>query len=77
MKRIVLIVLSFLPVLALSGCGKTEGSDTQVPTGKVRYAALGANVRGLDPGDIGDVTSSSVASQGYECLYQYHFLKRP
>ena len=31
----------------------------------------------MDPMDIGDTTSSSVASQIFECLYQYHYLKRP
>ena len=34
-------------------------------------------MRGLDPGDIGDTTSSTVASQIFDCLYQYHYLKRP
>lgn len=43
----------------------------------VLYSALAAKVRGLDPGDIGDTTSSLVASQIFECLYQYHYLKRP
>ncbi|MBL7106500.1 MAG: hypothetical protein ISS77_02680 [Phycisphaerae bacterium] len=43
----------------------------------VLYSALAAKVRGLDPGDIGDTTSSVVASQIFECLYQYHYLKRP
>jgi len=59
----------------------TAGCDnlTTVSDGNeaVLYSALAANVRGLDPGDIGDTTSSSVASQIFECLYQYHYLKRP
>jgi len=77
MKKLAFLLLAFFPILAISGCGKSEGQSIEVPAGKIRYAAMGANVRGFDPGDIGDVTSSAVASQSYECLYQYHFLKRP
>jgi ABC-type transport system substrate-binding protein len=64
--------------LQLPGCrGKDAEKSLDVPGQKIRYSALGAKVRGLDPCDISDVTSSSIASQGYECLLQYHFLKRP
>ncbi len=64
-------------MVLIAGCGKNTSSSIDGVGKKIRYGALGAKVRGLDPGDIGDVTSSSVASQCYECLYQYHFLKRP
>ncbi|MDP8236070.1 MAG: ABC transporter substrate-binding protein [Candidatus Erginobacter occultus] len=43
----------------------------------VRRAALGAKIRGLDPQDIGDTTSSSVAGQIFETLYTYAYLERP
>lgn len=43
----------------------------------VRRAALGAKVRGLDPQDIGDTTSSSVGAQIFETLYTYSYLERP
>ena len=59
------------------GCGGSEPGEPNNSGLKVRYVALGAKIRGLDPGDIGDTTSSSVASQCYETLYQYHYLKRP
>ncbi len=73
-----IITILTLSTILLSGCGREENTQT-TDTGdkKIIHAALGAKVRGLDPGDIGDVTSSVVASHCYETLYQYHFLKRP
>ncbi|MHC4220785.1 MAG: ABC transporter substrate-binding protein [Planctomycetota bacterium] len=60
--------------LCFVGCDNSpKPADDEV----VLYTALAAKVRALDPGDIGDTTSSSVASQIFECLYQYHYLKRP
>jgi len=67
-----------LALVFLCGCGgrdeATEGNEAGL---KVRYVAASSKTRGLDPGDIGDVTSSMIASQMYETLYQYHYLKRP
>lgn len=64
-----------LTLLAIGGCGKSpNGQDANE---NVLRAAIPAKVRGLDPGDIGDTTSSTVASQIFDCLYQYHYLKRP
>lgn len=62
-------------VIITAGCDRTPSGagNGQV----VLNSALTAKVRGLDPGDIGDTTSSFVASQIFECLYQYHYLKRP
>ena len=75
MKNLLILVLASLPIVLLAGCG---GEDQDPGSGKiVRYLSLGAKVRGMDPMDIGDTTSSSVASQIFECLYQYHYLKRP
>ena len=62
--------------LALAGCDSTNNNDSP-PNQVVRYGAISAKVRGLDPMDIGDTTSSGVASNFYECLFQYHYLKRP
>jgi ABC-type transport system substrate-binding protein len=68
----ILIILTLLPIC---GCGKSpSGQDGNEI---VLRAAIPAKVRGLDPGDIGDTTSSTVASQIFDCLYQYHYLKRP
>ena len=72
---LVLALLAACLVMSLSCEGDLEGG---ADNGKmVRYLALAAKVRGMDPMDIGDTTSSSVASQIFECLYQYHYLKRP
>jgi oligopeptide transport system substrate-binding protein len=62
-------------VMTVGVCGKGGGGED--PNEMVLYSALGAKVRALDPGDIGDTTSSAVGSQFFECLYQYHYLKRP
>ena len=43
----------------------------------VRRAALGAKIRGLDPQDMGDTTSSSVGAKIFETLYTYAYLERP
>jgi len=43
----------------------------------VLYSSLPAKVRSMDSGDIGDTISAAVGGQFFECLYQYHFLKRP
>ena len=77
MRNPVILVVAALVigVVGLTGCGG-EGQD-QDSDKVVRYLSLSAKVRGMDPMDIGDTTSSSVASQIFECLYQYHYLKRP
>ncbi|GAB4108016.1 MAG: ABC transporter substrate-binding protein [Phycisphaeraceae bacterium] len=66
------LVLSMLP-----GCGGQGDADTVDENAVVTYGAISAKVRGMDPMDIGDTTSSGIASNIYDCLYQYHYLKRP
>jgi len=62
----------------MAGCSKNEdAASDNSPELKVRYVALSSKVRSMDPGDIGDVTSSTMAANIYETLYQYHYLKRP
>jgi len=68
-------ILFTIILLIVSGCDGP--SSVEEPNEMVLYSALASKVRGLDPGDIGDVTSSTVASQFFECLYQYHYLIRP
>ncbi len=76
-QRLLILLLLFLVlgVFLLAGCGREQ--EDQSSAKMIRYMALGSKVRGLDPMDIGDVTSSAIASQAMECLYQYHYLKRP
>ncbi len=68
-----LVILLFLTFV--SGC--RHSADKPDPNDSVLYSTHSAKIRGLDPGDIGDTTSSLIASQIFECLYQYHYLKRP
>jgi ABC-type transport system substrate-binding protein len=65
----------FLAILLIAGC--RYSAEKPDPNDTVLYSSHGAKVRGLDPGDIGDTTSTTIASQIIECLYQYHYLKRP
>lgn len=41
------------------------------------YVAYASNVRGLDPASINDTTSSGVAGNIFECLYNYRYGVRP
>jgi ABC-type transport system substrate-binding protein len=47
------------------------------PDENVLFSALSSKIRSLDPADISDTTSTIAASQIFETLYQYHYLKRP
>ena len=73
-KKILLITL-IMAALTIIGCRNSEPKED--PNEMVLRHVLPAKISSFDPGNINDTTSSSVASQIYECLYQYHFLKRP
>jgi ABC-type transport system substrate-binding protein len=38
---------------------------------------LRSKIQTLDPSDVGDTQSDGVCKEFFECLYQYHYLKRP
>ncbi len=69
----ILLLAAFLsvPFYYQGGSGGGEGGVM------VRRAALGAKIRGLDPQDMGDTTSSSVGAKIFETLYTYAYLERP
>ncbi len=69
--------LALTPVSDGVSTSSTPTGAQDAPGGMVRYGMLNSKVRGLDPMDVGDTTSSGVASNFYESLYQYHYLKRP
>jgi oligopeptide transport system substrate-binding protein len=71
--RVVLAVLMCCVLWGGFACRRRgeEGDKVSV------YAAILSKVRGMDPGDIGDTTSSKVVGNFFECLYQYDYLKRP
>jgi ABC-type transport system substrate-binding protein len=64
-------------LLALSGCGESGSGGAPTDGQLTTYGAISSKVRGMDPMDIGDTTSSAMASNIFDCLYQYHYLKRP
>ena len=73
LRRLVIIAFFILPVLW--GCGRDEpvgGSDEMV-----LYNRLRLKLNTLDPMNCRDVSSHAVASELFECLYEYHYLKRP
>ncbi len=65
--------------LMLLAHGAGCSNDPYPPPGdkKIIYSVLGEDPHGLDPVQTGDTLSAGVASQIYESLYEYHFLKRP
>lgn len=65
----------FTAVLFIAGCDR-QPSDAN-SNDIVLQHRLNAKVQTLDPADIGDVISDAVAEEIFECLYQYHYLKRP
>lgn len=70
-----LFFLLVICLLFIVGCDRAPvaSDDNEV----VLYSTLPGKVRTLDSGDIGDESSGIVGGQIFECLYQYHFLKRP
>ena len=67
-----------LTVLLGTPFGGCDSSSSEKDSGEmVLRHALFTKLKGLDPGDMRDVYSRTVASQICETLYQYHFLKRP
>lgn len=85
----IVAIATLAGTLVSFGCGKSNTPTTTAPatsapatsqssaSEKIIESVLGAKYRGLDPMTVSDTTSSAVASQGYECLYTYHYLKRP
>lgn len=69
----IILLAAFLsvPFYYRGGSGVDEGQVM------IRRSALGAKIRGLDPQDIGDTTSSTVGAKIFETLYTYAYLERP
>ncbi len=73
-SRIVLTGAFFL-LLCMSGCERKGASGRADEI--VHNQRLRSQVQTLDPGNIGDTASSAVGEEFFECLYGYHYLKRP
>lgn len=79
MKTLHTIQLIIICLMGMhAGCGQEAPPPSSSPEGLVvRYSTLSSKIRGLDPMDIGDTTSSAIGGNIFDCLYQYHYLKRP
>ncbi|MHC4926611.1 MAG: ABC transporter substrate-binding protein, partial [Planctomycetota bacterium] len=63
-------LLSFL-------CGCERKASSVHHNEIIHNQRLRSQVQTLDPADIGDTASSGVGEEFFECLYGYHYLKRP
>lgn len=70
-------VLIIIAVIFFAGCRDKSSAGNNDGREMVSFSAIGTKVGILDPGNIGDQAAASVATQMFECLYDYHYLKRP
>ena len=61
--------------LFMPGCSRKDGEDDA--SQNVWRRPLFTKIQTLDSGNLSDVYSLGVASNIYETLYDYHYLKRP
>lgn len=61
--------------VVIAGCDRSPKAPKH--TNNLLQHRLRAKVQSLDPANIGDTVSHGVASEIFECLYDYHYLKRP
>jgi ABC-type transport system substrate-binding protein len=78
MQKVKWIFFGYLALVALVIVGIAV-SFAVVPTRDPHslYTAYGSNIKTLDPGNIGDTTSSSIAGNVFETLYNYDYQARP
>jgi oligopeptide transport system substrate-binding protein len=71
-SKLSVYVVVFITTFSIIGCRKNA-------TGKIGYVnvPLSSEISTLDPANSYDTISASVVYQGYEQLYEYHYLKRP
>lgn len=74
-KSFLFIVILVICLVLVGGCGKNN--DKKVSSDNIIHTALLTKISGLDPANMRDVYSSTVAGNIFETLYQYHYLKRP
>jgi ABC-type transport system substrate-binding protein len=66
---------ALLALLLLAGC--SEGEPFPGEEGMVLHIVSGANIKGFDTSQVGDVYSHRAQSLVYEGLLQYKYLERP
>jgi len=62
-------------LLFIAGCDSSSSEHKSDES--VIYAIMPTKIQGFDPGYTSDIYSAEVTSSIYECLYTYHYLKRP
>ncbi|MHC4962250.1 MAG: ABC transporter substrate-binding protein [Planctomycetota bacterium] len=76
MRQFVFVLSALCPLfLLMSGCSRKDGEDDA--SQNVWRRPLFTKIQTLDSGNLSDVYSLGVASNIYETLYDYHYLKRP
>ncbi len=76
MKKLLFSLLAAFSIILFS-CGDSSKDDSGQSSEIVLYHQLRAKVQTLDPANIGDSMSHAVSAEIFECLYGYHYLKRP
>jgi len=61
-------------IVLFAGCEKRP-AKSESPN--VLQHRLNTKIQTLDPAEVGDIPSDAVASDIFELLYGYHYLKRP
>ena len=73
--RISGLLFILISVVFFSACSR---KDDAVGEGQIVHnQRLGTKIKTLDPSDVTDSAASSICNEFYECLYAYHYLKRP
>ncbi len=62
-------------LLIIAGCDGTPSGDDA--NEEHIFAVMPTKIQGFDPGYTSGIYSTQAASEIFECLYQYHYLKRP
>jgi ABC-type transport system substrate-binding protein len=74
-RKTFLTIAAIAAVFTLAGCdGSPSGEE---PNKMALYSVTTSKIAGFDVSDIGDYPTARIAGQIFECLYQYHYLKRP
>ncbi len=75
-RRRTFVLFLLLPLIFSAASCKKDTGQKDTPQTLLQHQ-LRARVQTLDPADVGDTVSDGVAREFFDCLYTYHYLKRP